>query len=56
MISSLVKTCSGLGFAAGPMVTGLVTELTGSLQTGLLVLCALTGVGVIAGWLYPSTQ
>jgi predicted MFS family arabinose efflux permease len=56
VISSLVKTCSGLGFAAGPLVTGLVTQLTGSLQMGLLVLCVLTGVGVIAGWLYPSTQ
>jgi predicted MFS family arabinose efflux permease len=56
VISSLVKTCSGLGFAIGPMVVGLVTELTGSLQTGLLVLCVLTGVGVVAGWRYPSTQ
>jgi predicted MFS family arabinose efflux permease len=56
VISSLVKTCSGLGFAIGPMVTGLVTELTGSLQTGLLVLCVLTGVGVIAGWRYPRIQ
>jgi predicted MFS family arabinose efflux permease len=56
VISSLVTTCSGLGFAAGPMVTGLVTQLTGSLQTGLLVLCVLTGVGVIAGWRYPSNH
>ena len=38
------------------MVTGLVTQLTGSLQTGLLVLCMLTGVGVIAGWRYPSNE
>ena len=45
VISSLVKTCSGLGFAIGPMVVGLVAQLTGSLQTGLLVLCVLTGVG-----------
>jgi hypothetical protein len=36
------------------MVTGLVTELTGSLQTGLLGICVLTGVGVIAEWRYPS--
>jgi len=56
VISSLVKTCSGLGFAAGPMVVGLVAQLTGSLQTGLLALCILTGVGVIAGWWYPSKQ
>ena len=56
VIESLVKTCSGLGFAAGPLVTGLVTEFTGSLQTGLLVLCVLTGVGVLAGWRYPCSQ
>ena len=56
VIASLVKTCSGLGFAAGPLVTGLVTEFTGSLQTGLLVLCVLTGVGVLAGWRYPRSQ
>jgi predicted MFS family arabinose efflux permease len=56
VITSLVKTCSGLGFAIGPMVVGLVAQLTGSLQQGLLVLCVLTGVGVIAGWCYPSPQ
>jgi cyanate permease len=56
VLSSLLKTCSGLGFAAGPMVVGLVAQLTGSLQTGLLVLCVLTGVGVIAGWLYPDKR
>ena len=54
VIASLVKTFSGLGFAMGPVVTGLVTQLTGSLQTGFVVLCGLTGVGVIAGPLYPS--
>ena len=56
VVTSLVKTCSGLGFALGPMVVGLVAELTGSLQQGLLVLCAMTGVGVMAGWWYPSQQ
>src|SRR5215831_3496276 len=56
VITSLVKTCSGLGFALGPMVVGLVAQLTGSLQQGLLVLCMLTGVGVLAGWWYPSSQ
>ena len=56
VVTSLVKTCSGLGFALGPMVVGLVAQLTGSLQQGLLVLCGLTGVGVLAGWWYPSQQ
>jgi CP family cyanate transporter-like MFS transporter len=54
VIVSLVKTLSGLGFAVGPVITGIVAQWTGSLQTGLLVLCLLTGVGVIAGLCYPS--
>jgi len=53
VVTSLIRTCSGLGFAVGPMVVGLVAQLSGSLETGLFVLCAFTGVGVIAGWLYP---
>lgn len=54
VIASLVKTFAGLGFAMGPVVTGLVTQHTGSLQTGCVVLCGLTGVGVLAGLLYPG--
>jgi cyanate permease len=54
VIVSLVRTLSGLGFAIGPLVTGMVAQWTGSLQTGLLALCLLTGVGVIAGLCYPS--
>ena len=53
VVSSLVITLSGLGFAAGPVFTGLMEQLTGSLQLGLVVLSLLTGVGVIAGLLYP---
>ena len=56
VISSLVKIFSGLGFATGPVVTGLVTQCTGSLQTGCLTLCVLTSVGIIAGLLYPSSR
>jgi len=47
---------SGLGFAMGPVVTGAVTQYTGSLQTGCLTLCGLTSVGIIAGLLYPSSR
>ncbi len=54
VVSALVKTFSGLGFAVGPMVTGWVTQLTGSLQTGLLVLCLCTGIGILTGALYPN--
>lgn len=47
VISSLVVTFSGLGFAAGPVATGLVPQFTGSLRTGLVTLCLITGVGVV---------
>lgn len=56
VIGTLLRTLMGLGFALGPMITGLVAERTGSLQTGLLTLCLLTGIGVISGWLYPSQR
>jgi predicted MFS family arabinose efflux permease len=56
VVTSLVITFSGIGFATGPVITGLVAQLTGSLQTGLVVLCLITGVGVVAGVLYPSHE
>ena len=37
-------------------MTGVVTQYTGSLQTGCLTLCGLTSVGIIAGLLYPSSH
>lgn len=54
VISSLMCTLMALGFAVGPMVIGLVAQYTGELQTGLLVLCLCTGLGVIVGWFYPN--
>ena len=54
VISSLIITFSGLGFAAGPVVTGVVAEATGSIQTGLITLCFLTGLGAVASLFYPS--
>ena len=54
VISSLVVMFSGLGFAAGPVVTGLVAQFTGSLQTGLVTLCLLTGLGVVVSMFYPG--
>lgn len=53
VVASLIKMFSGLGFATSPVVTGWVAERTGSLQVGLIVLCLLTGVGIVAGLLYP---
>ena len=55
VISSLVWTFSGLGFAAGPVVTGLVAQLTGSLQTGLVTLCLITALGVVVSAFYPRS-
>ena len=55
-VVSLVKTLSGLGFALGPLVVGIVAQLTGSLQTGLAILCLLTGASVIAGIRYPGGE
>jgi predicted MFS family arabinose efflux permease len=54
VITALMVTFMGLGFAAGPVVTGLVAELTGSIQTGLIVLALITATGVIAGMAYPN--
>ena len=35
-------------------MTGLVAQPTGSLQTGLVTLCLLTGLGVIVSAFYPG--
>ena len=53
VVSSLVGSFSGLGLAAGPIVTGLVAQFTASLQTGLVTLCLLTDLGVDASPFYP---
>ena len=55
VLTALIVTFMGLGFAIGPMLVGLVAQLTGSIQTGLIVMAALTGVGVIAGLAYPDS-
>jgi cyanate permease len=56
VVVSLVKTLSGLGFALGPLVVGIVAQLTDSLQTGLSILCLLTGASIIAGMRYPDGE
>ena len=55
VVNSLVVTFMGLGFAVGPIVTGLIAQITGSLETGLIVLCLVTVVGVVAGLFYSSS-
>ena len=54
VLTALTATFMGLGFALGPMLVGLVAQLTGSIQAGLIALSLLTGLGVIAGLAYPD--
>ena len=54
VLTSLILTFMGVGFALGPMLVGLVAEFTGSIQTGLIALSMLTGLGAIAGAVYPD--
>ena len=53
-VSALVVTLSALGFAAGPMITGAVAEVTGSVETGLVAMSLASVVGVGAGMAYPG--
>jgi len=54
VLTGLILTFMGVGFALGPMLVGVVAQMTGSIQTGLIVLSLLTGLGVIAGLAYPN--
>ena len=55
-VSALVAMFAGLGFAAGPMIVGVIAEVSGSLLTGLVVMSAFSAVGVVAGLMYPVRQ
>ena len=55
VVNALVLTLMGLGFAVGPVVTGLIAQITGSLEIGLVALCLGTGIGIISGLLYSGT-
>lgn len=54
VLTGLILTFMGVGFALGPMLVGAVAQATGSIQTGLIVLSLLTGLGIIAGAIYPD--
>ncbi len=54
VLTGLILTFMGIGFAVGPMLVGVVTQFTGSIQTGLIVLSLLTGLGVLAALAYPN--
>ena len=55
-VSALVAMFAGLGFAAGPMIVGVVAELSGSLLAGLVVMSLFSVVGVFAGLMYPASR
>ena len=54
VLTGLILTFMGVGFAMGPMLVGVVAQMTGSIQMGLIVLSLLTGLGVFAGLAYPD--
>ena len=54
VLTGLILTFMGVGFALGPMLVGVVAQTTGSIQTGLMALSLLTGIGVFAGAAYPN--
>lgn len=54
VVSAMHVTLFGLGFAVGPVIVGIVAQVSGSAQTGLIVLNRLTGLGALAGVYYPS--
>ena len=55
-VSALIAMFAGLGFAAGPMIVGVVAELSGSLLVGLVTMSLFSVVGVFAGMLYPASR
>ena len=46
VLTGLILTFMGVGFALGPMLVGVVAQMTGSIQSGLIALSLLTGLGV----------
>ena len=54
VLTGLILTFMGVGFALGPMLVGAIAQATGSIQTGLMALSLLTGIGVFAGAAYPD--
>ena len=55
-VSALVAMFAGLGFAAGPMIVGVVAEVSGSLLAGLMVMSLCSVIGVVAGLMYPASR
>ena len=56
VVTALANTLASLGYAAGPFVTGLISDATDSIQFGLIVLCLITGVGAVAALFYPGRR
>ena len=54
VVSVMYVTLFGLGFAVGPVIVGIVAQVSGSAQTGLIVLTGLSGRGLLVGVYYPG--
>ena len=54
VVSALYGTVFGLGFSIGPIIVGIVAQVSGSAQTGLIVLTGLSGRGLLVGVYYPG--
>ena len=55
-VSALIAMFAGLGFAAGPMIVGVVAELSGSLLMGLVAMSLCSVVGIFAALIYPASR
>ncbi|MSQ12473.1 MAG: hypothetical protein EXR48_07310 [Dehalococcoidia bacterium] len=54
VVTTVLFTLMGVGFAIGPPIVGYIDDYTGSLQRALVILCAIVGVGILGGLLYPA--
>ena len=45
VLTGLILTFMGIGFAVGPMLVGVVAQMTGSIQTGLIAFVAADRAG-----------
>ena len=53
VLAALVLTLGAVGFGAGPVLAGLVAQITGSLLTGVFSVAALTGLAIVAAAFFP---
>ncbi|MSQ12472.1 MAG: MFS transporter [Dehalococcoidia bacterium] len=54
VVTAVLFTLMGVGFAVGPPIVGYIDDYTGSLEKALVILCAISGIGILGGLLYPA--